>query len=124
LIANHRLSIDFIASDQPQEQKFSDGLSRSVPSQPIASRTRWQAVLRSLRSALSSLNEMINLPVTLEICSPATLFEGDGIATKVAVTFRSLEDIPKLRFSYSYLRQYALRANGSALSGANPHAIP
>jgi hypothetical protein len=93
--------LDFFRGNHSEQKQFANTITRAVPSQPIAARARWQAILGCLRPAFIALDNVVHFPVSVWRFAPTAIRKLDWVAAKMAVPTCLVVNFSQVLFIHS-----------------------
>jgi hypothetical protein len=99
--------LDFLHSNYSKQKQFTESVSCAIPTQAIAARARWQAILGRLRPAFITLNDVVHFPVSIWSFAPTAILKLDWVAAKMAVPTCLVVDFPQILFVHNRLSSAA-----------------
>src|SRR5271169_4493643 len=90
--------LNFFHGNHSKQKQFAKAVTCAMPTQTIAARACWQAILRFLRPTFIALNNVVYFPVSIWSFAPTAILKLDWVAAKMAVPACFVVNFPQILF--------------------------
>jgi hypothetical protein len=109
------LPLHLVGCDQPEKKKLAHGWTRPVPPEPVAARAGWKAIRHTALATLIALDNVIHLPMSIQVRCPPSPFKLERVATEMAMATSPIKNLPPLPLGHLYA-SWSLAAYNRSMS--------